>query len=132
MKASSGRSGPMARLKTLIGIGGVVAIAAGGAFLAFDGAVPGGRLQAANPPAQGAQPQGIPVPVAPVLRQTVPLHLEYVATTESVRSVSLQAKVTGSRAERPLADGADVKQGDLLYRIDPKDYQAALDQAKAQ
>ncbi len=40
--------------------------------------------------------------------------------------------MTGYLAERGAADGADVKQGDLLYRIDPRDYQAALDQAKAQ
>ncbi|TIX93262.1 MAG: biotin/lipoyl-binding protein, partial [Mesorhizobium sp.] len=34
--------------------------------------------------------------------------------------------------EQAAADGSDVKQGDLLYRIAPEDYQAALDQAKAE
>ena len=35
-------------------------------------------------------------------------------------------------SQQHVADGADVKEGDLLYTIDPRDYQAALDQAKAQ
>jgi multidrug efflux system membrane fusion protein len=57
--------------------------------------------------------------------------LEYVGTTEAIREVTLQAKVGGYLQETGIADGADVKEGDLLYRIDPDDYQAALDQAKA-
>jgi multidrug efflux system membrane fusion protein len=44
----------------------------------------------------------------------------------------LQAQVTGYLASRGAPDGADVNQGDLLYQIDPRDYQAALNQAKAQ
>jgi len=46
--------------------------------------------------------------------------------------VTLQAKVSGYLQDQTVLDGADVKQGDLLYRINPRDYQAALDQAKAQ
>jgi multidrug efflux system membrane fusion protein len=49
-----------------------------------------------------------------------------------MRTVTLQAEVTGFLASRGAPDGADVKQGDLLYQIDPRDYQAALDQASAQ
>jgi multidrug efflux system membrane fusion protein len=40
--------------------------------------------------------------------------------------------VTGYLAKRGASDGADVKQGELLYQIDPRDYQAALSQVKAQ
>jgi multidrug efflux system membrane fusion protein len=78
------------------------------------------------------QAMAIPVPVAAVVRRTVPVYLDYIGTTEAIRSVTLQAEVTGYLASRGAPDGADVKQGELLYQIDPRDYQAALDQAKAQ
>jgi multidrug efflux system membrane fusion protein len=78
------------------------------------------------------QAMAIPVPVAPVVRQTVPVYLDYIGTTEAIRIVTLQAQVTGYLAARGAPDGADVKQGELLYQIDPRDYQAAFDQTKAQ
>jgi multidrug efflux system membrane fusion protein len=85
-------------------------------------------------PSTGAAPQALalPVPVASVVRQTVPIYLDYIGTTEAIRTVTLQAQVTGYLAARGAPDGADVKQGELLYQIDPRDYQAALNQAKAQ
>ena len=58
--------------------------------------------------------------------------LDYAARTESIRAITLQAKVSAYIKEQPAADGADVKAGDLLYRLDPRDFQVALDQAKAQ
>jgi multidrug efflux system membrane fusion protein len=74
----------------------------------------------------------MPVPVTPVIKRTIPLYLDYAARTESIRSITLQAKVSGYILDQAAADGADVKAGDLLYRIDPRDYQAAFDQVKAQ
>ena len=74
----------------------------------------------------------LPVPTVTVVKKTVPLYLDYVGMTEPIRTVTLQAKVTGYLAVQAAGDGADVKAGDLIYRIDPRDYQAALDQAKAQ
>ena len=71
------------------------------------------------------------VSVATVAKQTVPVFLDYVGTTEAMRSVTLQAKVSGHLLEQVAKDGADVNEGDLLYRIDPRDYQAAVDQATA-
>jgi membrane fusion protein, multidrug efflux system len=82
-------------------------------------------------PATAARLPALPVPVALVSRRTVPVYLDFVGTTEAIRSVSLQAKVTGYLAEQGAPDGADVKKGDLLYRIDPGDYRAALAQAIA-
>lgn len=79
-----------------------------------------------------ATPQAMPVPVASVVKRTIPIYLEYSARTESIRNVALQPKVTGYIQSQPTADGADVKEGDLLYKIDDRDYQAAFDQAKAQ
>ena len=77
-------------------------------------------------------PPAMPVPVTAIERRALPVYLDYAARTESIREVSLQAKVSGYIQSQPTADGADVKEGDLLYKIDDRDYRAALDQAKAQ
>ena len=81
--------------------------------------------------AQAGAPFVMPVPVVAVTKKSIPIYLDYSARTESIRAITLQAKVTGFLQDQPAADGADVKTGDLLYRIDPRDYQAAADQAKA-
>lgn len=98
--------------------------------VAFNGSRGQGTTQSAA--AGQGQPPSLPVPVAAVIKKPVPIYLGYIGTTEAIRSVTLQAKVTGYLIARAAKDGADVKEGDLLYRIDPHDYQASLDQAKAQ
>ena len=110
---------------------GVAAAAALAAALAFY--LLGGDAEH-RASAAGAEQQapGLPVPVVAVVKKQVPVYLEYVSAAEAIRSVTLQAKVTGYLVARGAADGVDVKENDLLYRIDPRDYQAALDQAKAQ
>jgi multidrug efflux system membrane fusion protein len=74
----------------------------------------------------------IPVPVVPVVKKTLPIYLEYPGRIESIRSIALQARVSGYIESQLAPDGADVKSGDLLYQIDPRDLHAALDQATAQ
>jgi multidrug efflux system membrane fusion protein len=110
-----------------IWIGGIVAVIGVAAAVSMS-SFRGGAVMAAAPPA----PPPMPVPVVAVTKRTIPVFLDYSARTESIREVSLQAKVPGYIKSQPAADGADVKQGDLLYQIDDRDYQAALDQAKAQ
>jgi multidrug efflux system membrane fusion protein len=77
-------------------------------------------------------PFAMPVPVTKIVRKTIPVYLEYAARTEAIRNVALQAKIAGYVQSQNVIDGADVKEGELLYTIDPRDYQAALDSAKAQ
>ena len=117
--------------KIALGAGAVIAVAAIGGYLLLEGGS-GSSTHIAGAAPQGGQAFVMPVPVTAVVTKTVPVYLDYVATTEALRTVTLQAKVTGYLAERGAADGADVQQGDLLYRINPRDYQVALDQAKAQ
>jgi membrane fusion protein, multidrug efflux system len=74
----------------------------------------------------------MPVPVTEIVKKTIPIYLEYSARTEAIRHVALQAKVAGYVEQQHVADGSDVKKADLLYTIDPRDFQAALDSAKAQ
>ncbi|WP_040594135.1 efflux RND transporter periplasmic adaptor subunit [Mesorhizobium metallidurans] len=74
----------------------------------------------------------MPVPVVSVVKKTIPIYLDYAARVESIRSITLQARVPGYLEEQAAADGSDVSKGDLLYKIAPQDFEAALDQAKAQ
>src|SRR5688572_3538991 len=74
----------------------------------------------------------MPVPVTKIVTKDIPIYLDYSARTEAIRSVALQAKVAGFVQRQHVPDGTDVKEGELLYQIDPRDYQAALDLAKAQ
>lgn len=96
--------------------------------------LPLARTGAATPAeAQTAPPAFVmPVPVARVVKRTIPVVLDYAARTEAVRGIALQAKVSAYVVEQRVPDGADVKAGDILYRLDPRDFQVALDQAKAQ
>ena len=89
----------------------------------------GGRTSTAA--AAMAMP-AMPVPVAKVIKKTIPIYLDYAARTEAIQNVTLEAKTYGYLQRQVVPEGADVKAGDLLYKIDPRDNQAALDQVKAQ
>ena len=82
--------------------------------------------------AKAAQSPVRPVLVAKVIRKDVPLYLDEIGTCAAYETVQVQAQVSGQIIARHFQDGADVKKGDLLFTIDPRPYQAALDQAKAQ
>ena len=102
-----------------------VALAATGSVL-LDGSSHGAaRAPVATMPAT-------PAPVVPVVQRTVPVYLDFVGTTEAIRTVTAEAQVTGYLDSQVIPDGADVSQGQLIYQIDPRNYHAALDQATAQ
>ena len=73
-----------------------------------------------------------PVAVAKVVTKDVPLYLDEIGTCAAYETVLVQAQVSGVIITRNFQDGSDVKTGDLLFTIDPRPYQATLDQAKAQ
>src|SRR5947207_1317175 len=73
-----------------------------------------------------------PVTVAKVVTKDVPLYLDEIGTCAAYETVQVQAQVNGVITGRHFQDGSDVKKGDLLFTIDPRPFQAALDQAKAQ
>jgi membrane fusion protein, multidrug efflux system len=112
--------------KIALGIGAIAVAAV--AWHAFDRNTKDLSAGAATPGA----PMLMPVPVTKIVKKTLPVYLEYSARTESIGNVALLAKVSGYLKEQLTPDGADVKQGDLLYRIDPRDFQASLDLASAQ
>jgi multidrug efflux system membrane fusion protein len=82
-------------------------------------------------PQQAAAPPPMKVPVMTAVARTVPIYRSFPGTTQALRTVPIQSRVTGYLAEQGAADGADVAPGDLLYRIDPRDYQAAVAEARA-
>ena len=81
---------------------------------------------------KSAQAPVRPVTVAKVVTKDVPLYLDEIGTCAAYETVLVQAQVVGVIITRNFQDGSDVKKGDLLFTIDPRPYQAALDQAKAQ
>jgi multidrug efflux system membrane fusion protein len=94
--------------------------------------VAGDRADGATESASAPAMMAMPVPVVPVVKKTLPIYLDYPGRIESIRSIALQARVSGYIESQLAPDGADVKTGDLLYQIDPRDLRAAFDLATAQ
>src|SRR5499425_2752188 len=82
--------------------------------------------------AKAAQPPVRPATVAKVITKDVPLYLDEIGTCAAYETVQVQAQVSGVITARHFQDGSDVKKGDSLFTIDPRPFQAVLDQAKAQ
>jgi multidrug efflux system membrane fusion protein len=82
---------------------------------------------------QGGARGGAPVPVtvAAAQRRDVPIMLDAIGTVQAYNTITVRAQVDGQLVEIAFQEGQMVKQGDLLARIDPRSYQAALDQAIA-
>ncbi|HWT98510.1 MAG TPA: efflux RND transporter periplasmic adaptor subunit [Terriglobales bacterium] len=77
------------------------------------------------------QPAAIPVETAAVGRQDVPVYLTGIGTVQSLNTVTITARVDGQIQKIGFTEGQEVKAGDLLVQIDPRTFQAALDQAIA-
>ncbi len=90
-------------------------------------------LLASLSPAAAQAPAGIAVPVqiAPAARADVPVVLRNVGLVQAFQSVLIRARVDGTLQTVNFNEGQDVKPGDLLAVIDPRPYQAALEQARA-
>ncbi len=76
-------------------------------------------------------PARVPVTVAHVEQRAVPFEIPATGTAEPVQTVSVQAQVTGVLTHATFHEGDDVAAGQVLFEIDPRLFQAALDQAKA-
>ena len=78
-----------------------------------------------------ALPPPRPVTTAKVTTKDVSLYLDEIGSTAAYETVQIQAQVSGQIIAREFKDGVDVKKGDLLFRIDPRPYEAALASAQA-
>lgn len=93
------------------------------------GAADSGKTQTAQkgPPRAPA----VPVSVAPVQKVDFPVYLTGLGTVQGFNTVQVRTRVDGQIDKIAFTEGQIVKEGELLASIDPRPYQAALDQAKA-
>ena len=80
----------------------------------------------------GAAPPPPAVVVAEVIQKTVPIYSEYVAQIEAKETVEIRARVQAFLAAQHFTEGTIVKKDQLLFTLDPREYEAKLLQAKAQ
>jgi membrane fusion protein (multidrug efflux system) len=95
-------------------------------------------IVAASLVASGCQDKQAPPPAAPpevmvtsVVQQDVPIQMELVGQTKGSQDVDIRARVEGFLEDVAFTEGSIVRKGQVLYRIDPKSFEAALANAKA-
>jgi multidrug efflux system membrane fusion protein len=79
---------------------------------------------------QGVQ-RVVPVKTGDVLQQNIPVQVNAIGNVEAYSTVSIKAQVGGEVEGVYFQEGQDVKKNDLLFKIDPRPYEAALKQAEA-
>ena len=83
--------------------------------------------------ASGTQPGASPdVEVVQVEQKDVPIYGEWIGTLDGFTNADVKAQVTGYLMRQGYQEGAFVRKGQLLFEIDPRPFQAALDQAQGQ
>ncbi|MFZ0778637.1 MAG: efflux RND transporter periplasmic adaptor subunit [Xanthobacteraceae bacterium] len=78
-----------------------------------------------------AAPPSVPVIVTQAAQQDVPIYYDALGTVQALNTVALRAQVNGQIVSVDFRQGQDVRKGDVLAKIDPAPFQAALDQAIA-
>jgi len=103
-----------------------VALAAGGLFVYFSS-----DSRAREKPATKG-PAAAPVAVVAAAQQTMPVRLQAIGNVEAYTSVAVKSRVDGQILEVHFREGQEVKKGEVLFRIDPRPFEAAFKQAEAQ
>ncbi len=85
----------------------------------------------AKPAAGAAKSAPAPITVTEVVRKDVPLDLRTFGSVEAMASVALKCQVTGLLTNAPFTEGQAVREGDLLFVIDPRAQEAQLKSAEA-
>ena len=117
----------------LLGAGGLVYLRhtreAAGSAGGRPGAAGGGGGRRGGGGPGGDMP--VPVIAGVVEERDVPIYLDGLGTVQAFNTVTVRARVDGQIDKVAFTEGQDVKEGDLLALIDPRPYQASLDQALA-
>src|SRR5215471_5902262 len=79
-----------------------------------------------------AAPRPLDVEVVKVKQEDVPIYSDWIGTTEGIVNAELKAQVSGYLLRQDYQEGSFVKKGQLLFEIDPRPFEAALDQANGQ
>ncbi|MBR0773610.1 efflux RND transporter periplasmic adaptor subunit [Bradyrhizobium diazoefficiens] len=108
----------------------IIAAVAGGGYYGWHRFFPpeAGKTQTAQKAAPRA---AVPVSVSPVQKVDFPVYLTGLGTVQGFNTVQVRTRVDGQIDKIAFTEGQIVKQGELLVSIDPRPYQATLDQAKA-
>jgi len=102
-----------------------LAVLAGGAALAM-------RFTGPAAPAAAAPVPAVPVVTAPVQQHDVPIILGGLGTVQALNTATIRSQATGLLQTVDFVEGQEVHRGDILAQIDPRPYQARLQQAEAQ
>jgi multidrug efflux system membrane fusion protein len=81
--------------------------------------------------AQNTAPPSVPVTIAEAALRDVPIYYDALGTVQALNTVAIRAQVTGQIISVEFRQGQEVHQGDVLAKIDPAPFKAALDQAIA-
>jgi Cu/Ag efflux pump CusA len=73
----------------------------------------------------------VPVEIATATRKDVPIQIKSIGNVEALSTVAVRSQIEGTLQKVNFTPGNEVRQGDLLFVIDPRPLQAALDQAQA-
>jgi len=74
---------------------------------------------------------GVPVTAGTVAAQDVPVFLNGIGTVQAYNMVAIKSRVDGQIVKVDFKEGQDIKTGDPLFQVDPRPFQAALEQAQA-
>ncbi len=110
----------MVRLPTLL-LASISVIAAHAAYAQAPAAKPG-----------APQARGVPVLIAPAVQKTMPVRFDTIGVVQPMASVVLRSRVESQVTDVLVADGATVKEGDVLIRLDQRTIEAQIKQAEAQ
>jgi multidrug efflux system membrane fusion protein len=113
-------------------------IAAGALFVSVSGCGSSPATQTAGGGGGGRGGRGganaggiVPVVLGKVVQKDIPVDIASIGNVEAFSTIGVRSQVTGTLTEVKFQEGDFVKKGDVLFRIDPRAYQAALDQAVA-
>ena len=101
-------------------------------LLLFALGLPALALGCGRRPAPPADSGALVVNVARPVQRKVLDYIDYTGRTDAVYSVDIRPRVTGYLTKMPFTEGSDVKEGELLFEVDPRPYQALLDQSLGQ
>ena len=104
----------------------LLAVAAAGYFFIDQASRDKARAAAAS-----AAPPGIPVTVGIAQNKDLPVYVRGIGTVQAYKMVTIKSRVDGQIMKVAFEEGQEVKAGDPLFQIDPRPFQAALDQATA-
>jgi multidrug efflux system membrane fusion protein len=124
MANSLGGAAPRRRRIAAIGVALVLLTGGGLYWYRAPGSEP---ARAAAPPGRPA----VPVSIAIAARQDVPIYVTGLGTVQGSFTIAIHSQVDGIMQEVKFTEGQHVRKGDVLARIEPRLFQAALDQAKA-